>query len=194
MKFTDSIGWLTNPTTAKWLRAIWWAYRAARIDSGGAECDFHGLQRRLQEDGELVGTGRAGEIRVHRLEADDLIEATLQPQPLQSPDRVGSVGVREDLRSATMAIDRDMSFTIRLGFRNFQGNFASTARDLRFSSAEWSARGSWAEGRAWSSGTAIFRVRNCSFKEEIVNGWSRKLNKLMGAKQVTYTHLYLYLW
>lgn len=84
-------------------------YRASGIDIGRPECDFHRLQGRLQDDGELVGTVGVGEVWVHRLETDDLIEAALQFQPLQNPDGVGSVGVREDLQNTHTHTHSDRS-------------------------------------------------------------------------------------
>lgn len=60
--------------------------------------DLDGVQRRFKKDGELVGSGGDREVRVHRLEAYDLLETVLYPKPIQRPQRVNPIRICKNLK------------------------------------------------------------------------------------------------
>lgn len=110
-------------------------HRSTGIDAGLADGDPHGLRRRLQDHGELVGAGGLGEVRVHGLEAHDLVEAVLEPQPPQRPHRVCPVRVRENLPESEKKNKDGHQFREREIFSTDGGKFFFELSNSRFSFA-----------------------------------------------------------
>ena len=73
------------------------AYRTRRIDIGSIKGDFHGVQWWFQNNRKLIKASRFRKVRIHCLEANDLIEAILQSQPVQYLNRMVSIGIGENL-------------------------------------------------------------------------------------------------
>lgn len=79
------------------LKSVFRAYRSTRINFRNIQRYFHCVHGRLQKHRELVGPGRLGEVRVHGFEADDLLKAVFQSEPIQCLNRVIPIRIRENL-------------------------------------------------------------------------------------------------
>lgn len=95
---------------------VYLAYRSCRICSGHFQCDFHGVDRRLQKDRKLVWSLRPKEVRIESLEADDIVETIFQSELFQSLSGVNSVRVREDLKGRKRKIELMIRIEIHLEF------------------------------------------------------------------------------